>query len=258
MESWTGGGAREQSARAADSGADASEDWSDRCLSRGSRYQSAPVSAPSYPPSSSTTTGAAGSETGTITRNTDSRLNVPLSSDPSESAGVRPVPPSWPRPPVGANWPLLSYFAYGPLRDTVPTARARTKAVLAEWDITPGDLLLGDIAVVVSELVSNAVMASRALPGSAEVRMWLCCDGVRLLVEVGDHSPDRPMFVPPSDEALSGRGLHVVAGLSNGGWGWFPATTHGLAKVVWAETHLPPTTVEGSITGQSRLCRSSP
>lgn len=188
-----------------------------------------------------------------------SRLDVPPSSGASEPADARvPVPPSQPRPAGGGGWPLLSHFAYGPLRDTVPTARARTRAVLAEWEITPGDLLLWDIAVVVSELVSNAVVASRALPGSAEVRMWLCCDRVRLLVEVGDHSLDPPMFVPPSGEALSGRGLRVVDGLSSGAWGWFPATAHGLAKVVWAEIRLPSMIGQGLTTGQSHLCRSAP
>jgi anti-sigma regulatory factor (Ser/Thr protein kinase) len=168
-----------------------------------------------------------------------------------------PVPPSQPRPAGGGGWPLLSQFAYGPLPDTVPTARARTKAVLAEWEITSGDLLLGDIAVVISELISNAVTASRALPGLAEIRVWLCCDRRRLLIEVGDHCVDPPLFVPPSDEALSGRGLLVVDKLSSGDWGWFPATPHGLAKVVWAEIRLPHMTAHGRATGQPSLCRSA-
>jgi anti-sigma regulatory factor (Ser/Thr protein kinase) len=131
------------------------------------------------------------------------------------------------------------------------------RVVLAEWEITPGDLLLGDIAVVLSELVCNAVVASLALPGVAEIRVWLCCDRLRLLLEVGDHSLDPPLFVPPSDEALSGRGLRVVDKLSSGDWGWFPATGHGLAKVVWAELRLPPVTVQRRATGQPRLCRSA-
>jgi two-component sensor histidine kinase len=92
--------------------------------------------------------------------------------------------------------------------------------------------------MVVTELVTNAVNASCALAEVRPVRVWLCRDRVRLLVEVGDESLAVPVRCPPSDEALSGRGLQVVARLSSG-WGWFPATAHGLAKVVWADLHMP-------------------
>jgi anti-sigma regulatory factor (Ser/Thr protein kinase) len=124
-------------------------------------------------------------------------------------------------------------MAYGPLPDSVPTARGRTKAVLLEWGAARDGL--DDILLVVTELVTNAVNASRALPGSRPVRVWVCFDAAaRLLIEVGDESLAQPVRVPRSDDALSGRGLHVVDDLSSG-WGWFPATGHGLAKVVWAD-----------------------
>jgi anti-sigma regulatory factor (Ser/Thr protein kinase) len=124
-------------------------------------------------------------------------------------------------------------MAYGPLADSVPAARGWARAVLQEWGATPAGLL-GDALLVVTELVSNAVVASRALPGSRPVRVWVCWDGARLLIQVGDDSTAPPVYVPASDEALSGRGLLVVDELSSG-WGWFPAAAHGMAKVVWAE-----------------------
>jgi hypothetical protein len=127
-------------------------------------------------------------------------------------------------------------MAYGPLLDTVPTARARTMAVLLEWGAVPGESM-SDALTVVSELVSNAVRASLVLPLPRPVRVWVCCDGARVLAQVGDESRAQPTCVPPSDDALSGRGLIVVAALSIG-WGWFPASSHGLAKIVWAELEI--------------------
>jgi hypothetical protein len=122
--------------------------------------------------------------------------------------------------------------------------------VLAEWGITaPG--LLGDALLVVTELVSNAVVASRGLPEPAEVRVWLCCDRVRLLVAVGDRSLAPPVYVAPSDEALSGRGLQVVDTLSSG-WAWFPATTPELAKIVWAELYVGPPAAAANGPARSR------
>jgi anti-sigma regulatory factor (Ser/Thr protein kinase) len=159
------------------------------------------------------------------------------------------IPPSHPQPPAGGEWPLCSHMTYGALLDTVPTARTRTHAVLREWGVTPSDLI-EDVLVVVSELVSNAVVASRALPETPPVRVWVCCDWARVLVEVGDENPARPVRTSPNEDALSGRGLVVIEALSSS-WGWFSATHHGLAKVVWADLHIPstppPTTHPGSI-----------
>jgi hypothetical protein len=183
---------------------------------------------------------AAGGGTGTVTVPAGSGLDAPPSSGVSEPVLARvPVPPSQPRPPRGGGWPLLSHFAYGPLPDSASTARARTRTVLTEWDVKPAELVLGDVLLVITELLTNALVASGALPGPAQVRVWLCCDRMRLLVAVADQSFEPPVFVPPSDEALSGRGLRVVDALSCS-WGWFPATTPGLAKVVWASLSLGP------------------
>jgi hypothetical protein len=159
---------------------------------------------------------------------------------PSEPAPGH-VRPSHPRLPRGGSWPLCTHMAYGPLLGSVPTARARTMAVLREWGAAPGESV-SDVLIVVSELVSNGVQASLVLPLPRPVQVWVCWDGVRVLVQAGDESPAQPVSVPPGEEALSGRGLIVVAALSDR-WGWFPANSHGLAKIVWAEirAELPPT-----------------
>jgi hypothetical protein len=64
--------------------------------------------------------------------------------------------------------------------------------------------------------------------------LWLCSDWARLLVLAGDHSYAQPVRMQPGASAERGRGLVVVEALSTG-WGWYPATSRGLAKVVWAE-----------------------
>jgi anti-sigma regulatory factor (Ser/Thr protein kinase) len=162
----------------------------------------------------------------------------PAPGMPRLRATGAPVPPSHPGPPPGGEWPLYSHMAYGPLVSTVPTARARTKVVLREWGAIPDDLT-ADVLTVVSELTSNAVQASLALPLPRPVRVWMCCDWVRVLVQVGDESHAQPVWTPPSGDSLTGRGLLIVAGLSDS-WGWFPASGHGLTKVVWSEMRVPP------------------
>lgn len=97
--------------------------------------------------------------------------------------------------------------------------------------------LADDAAVIVSELVTNAL--------SESWRCWLYLhrDQSGIVVAVWDPLPDPPreslQYVPDdptSHEQIagmstSGRGLTVVRFLS-AGWGWFPATPRG--KVVWA------------------------
>lgn len=153
-------------------------------------------------------------------------------------AAQQPPVPSQPPPPGAGRWPLRSHMTYGPLLDTVPTARARTKALLREWGAPPGDLM-SDVLLVVSELVSNAITASRALREPQPVRLWLRAQRPQdphwpqVLVLAGDHSPHPPLRVTQSPDAEHGRGLAVVQALS-AAWGWYPATSHGLTKVVWA------------------------
>jgi hypothetical protein len=144
-------------------------------------------------------------------------------------------------------------MAYGPLLGSVPTARARTMALLREWGAAPAETV-SDVLIVVSELVSNGVRASLLLPLPRPVQVWVCCDGVRVLVQAGDESHAQPVCVPPGEEDLSGRGLIVVTALSDR-WGWFPANSHGLAKIVWAEirAELLPTQHRAPLPKQSTV-----
>jgi hypothetical protein len=141
-------------------------------------------------------------------------------------------------------------MAYGPLTDTVPTARARTKVVLQEWGLR-FDPVADDTLLVVTELVSNAVTASRALAVVRPVRLWLRSNGTRVLVLVGDESAAPPLRLAPGVDGEHGRGLAVVEQLSDC-WGWYPATSYGLAKVTWAELHTAPVPSTDNGTGLDR------
>lgn len=147
-------------------------------------------------------------------------------------AGV-PVPPSRPEPVAEGRWSLCSHMEFGPLPDTVPSARLRSKVVLHEWGPVLA-ALAEDTLLVVSELVANAVTASRALSGVRPVNLWLQSDGWRVLVLAGDDSPAPPLRVEPRIDAERGRGLLVVETISSA-WGWYLATGRGLAKIVWAQ-----------------------
>jgi serine/threonine-protein kinase RsbW len=85
-----------------------------------------------------------------------------------------------------------------------------------------------DAVVVVSELVTNAAAAAPYTP----IFVALLPSSGRVLLEVWDMSPDRPVMRSPDTMATAGRGLHVVEELSvtygcnqcrSGAW-----------KVVWA------------------------
>lgn len=142
-----------------------------------------------------------------------------------------PVPPAHHGHAL-ARWPLRSTITLGALDGAVPSARAHVRQVLWEW----GRGGLGeDAGVVVSELVTNAVLASAGLrPVVAPVRVWLGSDTSRVLVAVADASPRPPVRLTVEPDSEGGRGLALVEAFSSR-WGWHPTTAAGLVKVVWAE-----------------------
>ncbi|MFD7624841.1 ATP-binding protein [Streptomyces sp. NPDC059851] len=95
------------------------------------------------------------------------------------------------------------------------------------------DVLLEDVLLMVSELVSNACVHAG---GPSELVLRASSD--RLRVEVGDGSPEHPRRRTASDPALpGGHGLLVVDRLARN-WGWDPRPD-GTGKTVWAEVAAP-------------------
>ena len=126
-----------------------------------------------------------------------------------------------------AQWPYRTFLELGALAGAVPSARLHARLVLLEWGLAA---LSDSLELVVSELVTNGVRASRAM-GRDAVRMWLVSDLRQVVVFVWDASPLSPARADPGADAESGRGLLLVEALSDR-WGHFGYDGGG--KVVWA------------------------
>jgi anti-sigma regulatory factor (Ser/Thr protein kinase) len=131
------------------------------------------------------------------------------------------------------RWPLQDFLELGALVSAVPCARLHARQVLWEWGI--GNL--GDSAeLLVTELITNAVTASRETGRDSAVRLWLLSDSAQILILVWDASPRPPVLTDASDEAEHGRGLMLVDAVSEQ-WGWYSREASD-GKFVWAITRL--------------------
>lgn len=121
-------------------------------------------------------------------------------------------------------------WAFSADPETAHAARSAVRDQLRLWGLdSVGDLA----ALLVSELVTNAL---RHATDPIVVRLIrpFDLDGV-LLVEVSDPLPDLPRERAPRPEDESGRGLQLLASVSNR-WGTRPG---GNGKTVWFELALP-------------------
>jgi two-component sensor histidine kinase len=93
-----------------------------------------------------------------------------------------------------------------------------------------------DAALVISELLSNALRHAGPLPGSAIRVAWdLDADSVRVAVSDGG-GPTRPELGEPALATTGGRGLWIVAKLSRR-WG---TLCDDEGTTVWAEVLVMP------------------
>ncbi len=116
--------------------------------------------------------------------------------------------------------------------ESVRAARDFTASTLHRWGVTER---CEDIVVVVSELMTNALRHAVPQPGMTgprrPIRLGLLQPGAWVLCAVADPSDQVPTPKDPGQLDETGRGLHVIASLSDD-WG---CTTPGpLGKVVWA------------------------
>jgi len=131
------------------------------------------------------------------------------------------------------EWPLQDFLELGALPGAVPCARLHARQVIWEWGLTA---LTDSVEILVSELVTNAVHATRSLEQVSPVRLWLMSDRARVLILVWDANPRPPVRLDTDNEAESGRGLLLVEAISDQ-WGSF-ATQETGGKAVWAVVAL--------------------
>ncbi len=107
------------------------------------------------------------------------------------------------------------------------------------------DSAVCDVALVISELLSNALRHAAPLPGS-QIRVAWRIDEESVQVSVGDGGG---MTVPelgePTPGATGGRGLRIVERLSRR-WG---TSTGDAGTTVWAEVPVRPVTAEMTTVG---------
>jgi len=125
-----------------------------------------------------------------------------------------------------------SVLELAPLPGAASCARLHAVHVLHEWGLRA---LADNTALIVSELITNAAVASIVLPERPPVTLRLLASEKPLVIEAWDRSPLdlEPRQASADDEC--GRGLAVVAGLSAR---WGCVRTGCRCKVVWAELAL--------------------
>jgi anti-sigma regulatory factor (Ser/Thr protein kinase) len=104
----------------------------------------------------------------------------------------------------------------------VAQARHFATAALDEWGI-----VAEDIALLVSELATNAVLHARS-----DFRIRLIAYEERVRVEVTDQNTRLPSFAVVPEDAYSGRGLMLVQA-SAAAWGVEAHSEEG--KTIWFE-----------------------
>jgi anti-sigma regulatory factor (Ser/Thr protein kinase) len=141
--------------------------------------------------------------------------------------------------PAGrGDLPRVATCTPGTDAGSVHAARDFTLATLHRWDAAErGE----DIAIVVTELLTNALRHALPWPGDpsppSPIRLGLLQPGSCVLCAVAD--PGRAVPVPqgPGSLAETGRGLQIIRALSDM-WGYTVLGDAG--KVVWAAFTLRP------------------
>jgi anti-sigma regulatory factor (Ser/Thr protein kinase) len=139
------------------------------------------------------------------------------------------MPPYYPPQPALAGRALRAVLDLGAVPTASGCARAWTRQILWEWRL---DDLSEAAEGIVSELVTNALLASRQL-ASPVIVLILTFDRGELAILVRDFCPGipQPRHADPDDE--SGRGLLLVEFMSDRS-GWCPPEDGTSGKVVWA------------------------
>jgi len=148
-------------------------------------------------------------------------------------------PSSDPALPGWACLPRIATRALGADPGSVRAARDFTVAILHRWGMAERSQ---DIAIVVSELMTNALR--HAVPGPGDtgprrpIRLGLLQPGPCVLCAVADPGKAAPAPKRPGSRDETGRGLQLIRALTDR-WGYTTPSETG--KVVWALFSPQPT-----------------
>jgi anti-sigma regulatory factor (Ser/Thr protein kinase) len=124
---------------------------------------------------------------------------------------------------------------------SVAVARRRITAEMRSLGVD--DEAIDDAAIVITELVTNAIKHGSPLPGRwLEVTWDMDTETVEIAVSDGGGSRTRPRANQPSLSAMGGRGLGIVDTLSDR-WGVRPPGT-----TVWAILAAPGAHANGQLS----------
>jgi hypothetical protein len=148
-------------------------------------------------------------------------------------------PPSpEPGPSGWTCFPRVAIRTPSPEARSVREARGFTVATLQRWGVADR---WDDIALVVSELLTNALRHALPAPGEPRlrcpVRLGLLQPGPCVLCAVADPSQHPPVLKEPGRLAETGRGLRAIGRLADT-WGYTALCDTG--KVVWAVVSVTP------------------
>ena len=154
---------------------------------------------------------------------------------PSPAPRRDTMPPYYPPQPAPAGRGLRAVLDLGAVPTAPGCARAWTRQILREWRL---DALSEAAEGIVSELVTNAALASRQLVLPV-IGLVVTFDRGELAILVRDFCPGvpQPRQVGADDE--SGRGLMLVEAMSDRS-GWYPFEDGAPGKVVWAVIQATP------------------
>jgi anti-sigma regulatory factor (Ser/Thr protein kinase) len=141
--------------------------------------------------------------------------------------------PGWP------CYPRIAMRTPGTEPGSISAARQFTSVIMERWGAADRS---SDVAVVVSELLSNAVrhgLSSAPAQPAAGIRLGLLQSGPSIVCAVTDPSATPPVPRDPDWQDEGGRGLHVIASLSDG-WGACLDVPGQAGKVVWAAFRAAP------------------
>ncbi|MEV6794437.1 ATP-binding protein [Streptomyces sp. NPDC051320] len=149
--------------------------------------------------------------------------------------------PPLPVRPIRTTQPRSPWHHFTMCFTATPRGARLARRLAAErldtWGIPYGSDAHDALTLVVSELGANAVRHG-LVPGR-DFRLRLSAEGRTVRVEVTDTRGESiPALAEPSDELEGGRGLLLVAALTDR-WGWYPCED-GPGKTIWAVLDVGP------------------